>query len=43
MPSTCCVEEAEREVSLLSDGVLGVTVHVNVRMLNVILRAFEKL
>jgi len=28
MPSACCVKKAEHEVSLLSDGVLGVIVHV---------------
>jgi hypothetical protein len=47
MPSEFCVGKAEHEVSLLSDGVLGVIVHVNVcvceSMLNVILGVFAEL
>lgn len=30
MPSACCVKKVKHEVSLLSDGILGVIVHVNV-------------
>jgi len=49
MPSAFCVGKAEHEVSLLSDGVLGVIVHVNVCVcvcvskLNVILGVFAEL
>jgi hypothetical protein len=45
MPSASCVGKAEHEVSLLSDVILGVIVHVNVCVsrLNVILGVFAEL